>query len=92
MHFWNGDYTHSFATTPRNISQLYLDLGLRVEAWHSVAGSLVGPGARVVSLAGKIIPSWPVDHGADLTSRLTKSVYSLKTTFLLGFLIIGRKV
>ena len=91
MHFWNGDYTHSFATTPRNVSQLYLDLGLKVEAWHPVTGPLVGRGARVLSLLGKLIPSWVVDHGADPTSRFAKSIYSLKTTFLLGFLIIGRK-
>jgi SAM-dependent methyltransferase len=92
MHFWNGDYTHSFATTPRNVSQLYLDLGLKVEAWYPVTGAVVGAGANALSLIGKLIPSWVVAHGADPTSRLAKSIYSLKTTFLLGFLIIGRKM
>ena len=92
MHFWNGDYTHSFATTPRNVSQLYLDLGLKVEAWYPVSGPSVGRGAAALSWIGKLIPSSVVAHGANPASRLTKSVYSLKTTFLLGFLIIGRKV
>jgi SAM-dependent methyltransferase len=92
MHFWNGDYTHSFATTPRNVSQLYLDLGLKVEAWYPVTGPLVGRGARALSLIGKLIPSWVVDHGAKPVSRFSKSIYSLKTTFLQGFLIIGRKM
>lgn len=92
MHFWNGDYTHSFATTPRNVSQLYLDVGLKVEAWHPVTGPLVGHGASALSWIGKLVPSWVVGHGADPTSRLAKSIYSLKTTFLLGFLIVGRKV
>jgi SAM-dependent methyltransferase len=92
MHFWNGDYTHSFATTPRNVSQLYLDLGLKVEAWYPVTGPLVGGGARLLALLGKLIPSWMVADGADPTARVVKSIYSLKTSFLLGFLIVGRKV
>jgi SAM-dependent methyltransferase len=91
LHFWNGDYTHSFATTPRNVSQLYLDLGLKIEAWYPVAGPFVGPGAYGVSVVGKLIPSWMTHHGADPTSQWGKSVYSLKTTLLLGFLIVGRK-
>lgn len=92
MHFWNGDYSHSFATTPRNVSQLYLDLGLKIEALYPVSGPVVGGGARPLSLLGKLIPSWVVDHGANPLSHISKSLYSAKTTFLLGFLIIGRKV
>lgn len=91
LHFWNGDYTHSFFTTPRTVSQVYLDAGLKIEAIHSVSGFVIGPAARLVALLGKIIPSWIVDHGADPTSQLTKSIYSAKTTFLLGFLIVGRR-
>lgn len=91
LHFWNGDYTHSFFTTPRTVSQVYLDAGLKMEAIHSVSGFVIGPVARLVALLGKIIPSWIVDHGADPTSQLTKSIYSAKTTFLLGILIVGRR-
>lgn len=92
MHFWNGDYTHSFFTTPRTVSQVYLDAGLRIEAVHPVSGFVVGPIGQLVSVIGHLIPTWIVGHGANPTSRLSKVVYSAKTTFLLGFLIIGRKV
>ena len=92
MHFWNGDYTHSFATTPRNVSQLYADVGLKIENIYPVAGSIVGYWANWLSVVGKIIPSSITNHGALLDSRFNKMVYSLKTTFLNGFLIIGRKV
>lgn len=90
-HFWNGDYTHSFPTTPRNVSQAYLDAGLHVEAVYPVSGPVVGRLAYLVSIVGKLIPSFLVDHGAYVTSRLSKSIYSAKTTFLRGFLIVGRK-
>lgn len=92
MHFWNGDYTHSFVTTKRRVSQLYLDNGLQIEGLYSVSGPFLGTGAGVVSIFGKLIPGWIVDNGANPRSRLSKIVYSAKTTFLLGFLIIGRKV
>lgn len=91
LHFWNGDYTHSFFTTPRTVSQVYLDAGLKIEAIYSVSGFIIGPVARFAALLGKIIPSWIIDHGANPTSRLTKAIYSAKTTFLLGFLIVGRR-
>lgn len=91
MQFWNGDYTHSFVTTKRRVAQLYLDTGLQIEEVVTVAGSVLGWPARGVSLIGKLIPGWIVDHGANPTSRISKLVYSAKTTFLRGFLIIGRK-
>jgi SAM-dependent methyltransferase len=91
MHFWNGDYTHGFATTPRNVSQLYLDLGLKIEALYPVSGPAVGGLAYPLSLLGKLIPSWIVNHGANPLARLSKVLYSARTTFMLGFLIIGRK-
>ena len=91
LHFWNGDYTHSFFTTPRTVSQVYLDVGLQIEAIYPVSGSFVGGMASLTALLGKIIPSWVINHGANPASRLSKILYSAKTTFLLGFLLIGRK-
>ena len=92
MQFWNGDYTHSFVTTKRRVAQLYLDTGLHIEEVVTVAGPVLGWPARGVSLLGKLIPGWLVDHGANLSSRFSKLIYSAKTTFLGGFLIIGRKI
>jgi SAM-dependent methyltransferase len=92
MHFWNGDYSHGFPTTPRNVSQLYQDLELKIEALYPVSGTAIGDGARFLAWFGKLIPSWVVDHGANLRSRVSKIIYSAKTTLLLGFLIIGRKM
>lgn len=91
LHFWNGDYTHSFFTTPRTVTQACLDAGLRIEALHPVAGFAIGPSARLAGLLGRLVPSWIIGHGADPTRRFSKSLYSLKTTFLPGFLIIARK-
>lgn len=92
LHFWNGDYTHSFFTTPRTVSQVYLDAGLKIEGIYPVSGPVMGGFAYFVSLLGKLIPSFIVDHGANPSSRLSKAVYSAKTTFLRGFLIVGRRV
>jgi SAM-dependent methyltransferase len=91
FHFWNGDYTHSFFTTPRTVAQLYLDASLKIKAVYPVSGFVVGPFARPLSLFGKMIPSWIVDHGADPASKFAKSLYSAKTSFLLGLIIIGQK-
>lgn len=91
LHFWNGDYTHSFFTTPRTVHQLYIDAGLKVESVVPVAGHTVGPLAWLMATIGKIIPSWLVGHGANPTQRLSKIIYSTKTSFLLGFLVIGKK-
>jgi len=90
-HFWNGDYTHSFFTTPRTVSQVYMDAGLKIESIYLVSGPVIGRGARFAGLLGKLIPSLFVDHGGNLSSKLSKAVYSAKTTFLLGLLIVGRK-
>lgn len=92
LHFWNGDYTHSFFTTPRTVSQVYLDVGLKIERIYPVSGPVIGSSARLVSLLGKLTPSFLVNHGAGSSTKLSKTLYSAKTTFLLGFLIIGRKV
>jgi SAM-dependent methyltransferase len=91
MQFWNGDYTHSFPTTPRRVAQLYLDLGLREIAIYPLSGPWMGPLAHLGNLIGKLIPVWFTGHGAMPTSKLTKALYSAKTTFLASFMIIGRK-
>jgi ubiquinone/menaquinone biosynthesis C-methylase UbiE len=90
MHFWNGDYTHSFFTTPRTVSQVYLDAGLEILTIVPVSGFVVGPLARLTSILGYLTPSWMFDHGASRSSFVQK-LYSFKTTFYLGFLIVGRK-
>ncbi|MGA7192560.1 MAG: class I SAM-dependent methyltransferase [Anaerolineales bacterium] len=90
LHFWNGDYTHSFFTTPRTVSQVYLDAGLNILAIYPVSGFLVGALARPASLFGYLVPSWLFDHGANRSS-LSQMLYSAKTTLFLGFLIIGQK-
>jgi len=91
LQFWNGDYTHSFPTTPRRAAQLYLDLGLRDIAIYPFSGPWVGPLAHFGNLIGKLIPTWFITHGAMPTSKLAKALYSAKTTFLASFMIIGRK-
>ena len=92
LHFWNGDYTHSFFTTPRTDSQVYLDAGLKIEQIYPVSGSVIGNLAHLVSFLGKLVPSFLINHGAGSSVKLSKMLYSAKTTFLLGFLIVGRKV
>ena len=91
MHFWNGDYTHSFATTPRNVVQLYRDIGLEVVVVYPVSSFIVGRGAKIMSIIGNIIPTFLVNHGAEPFSKISRRLYSLKTSLLLGFLIIGQK-
>jgi SAM-dependent methyltransferase len=91
MHFWNGDYTHSFVTTRRRVSQLFIDNQLSIIGLYLVSGPFIGKIAKPVSLLGKLIPSWIVGHGADPKNTFSKRIYSLKTNFLAGFLIIGRK-
>jgi SAM-dependent methyltransferase len=90
FHFWNGDYTHGFFTTPRTVSQVYLDVGLDILAVYPVSGYFVGAHARLVSIFARLLPSWLFSQGADRSNH-TQMLYSLKTTFLLGFLIIGQK-
>lgn len=90
MHFWNGDYTHGFFTTPRTVSQVYIDVGMDILAVYPVSGFFVGPHARLASIFGHLLPSWLFSHGASRSS-LVQMLYSLKTTFLPGFLIVGRK-
>ncbi len=91
LHFWNGDYTHSFFTTPRTVGQVYLDAGLKIEKIYPVSGFVIGIAAHLMSILGKLVPSFLVNHGAGSRVKLSKILYSAKTTFLLGFLIIGRK-
>lgn len=90
MHFWNGDYTHGFFTTPRTVSQVYLDVGLKIIAVRPISGFFVGAHAKFFSLFAHLLPSWLFSHGAN-RSTITQMFYSLKTTFLLGFLIIGQE-
>jgi SAM-dependent methyltransferase len=89
MHFWNGDYTHSFFTTPRTVSQVYLDAGLEILTILPVSGFVIGPLARLTSILGYLTPSWMFDHGASRSSFVQR-MYSFKTTFYLGFLIVGQ--
>ncbi len=89
--FWNGDYTHSFPTTPRRAVQLYADLGFRNVAVYPLSGPWVGLPAHFGNIIGKLIPAWLVNHGAATNSRLTKALYSAKTTFLESFMILGEK-
>lgn len=91
LQFWNGDYTHSFPTTPRRAAQLYLDLGLRDIAIYPLSGPWIGTLAHFGNLIGKVIPVWFIGHGAMPTSKFTKALYSAKTTFLASFMIVGRK-
>lgn len=91
LQFWNGDYTHSFPTTPRRVAQIYLDLGLRDIIIYPFSGPWMGPIAHLGNLIGKIIPVWFIGHGAVPTSKFAKSLYSAKTTFLASFMIVGRK-
>ncbi len=89
--FWNGDYTHSFPTTPRRLIQLYADLGFRNVAVYPLSGPWVGTPAHFGNLIGKLIPAWLVNHGAMPNSKFTKALYSAKTTFLQSFMILGEK-
>ncbi|MCC6260600.1 MAG: class I SAM-dependent methyltransferase [Anaerolineales bacterium] len=91
MHFWNGDYTHSFPTTPRRVMQAYVDAGLRDMKIYRLSGPWIGPLAHLGNLIGKLIPSGLVQHGAKPSAKFSKAIYSAKTTFLSSFLIIGRK-
>jgi SAM-dependent methyltransferase len=91
LQFWNGDYTHSFPTTPRRVAQLYLDVGLRDIAIYPFSGPWMGALAHLGNLIGKILPVWFTGHGAMPTSKFTKSLYSAKTTFLQSFMILGQK-
>jgi hypothetical protein len=91
LQFWNGDYTHSFPTTPRRLVQLYLDLGLTDIEVFPISGPWIGPMAHVGNVIGKLIPVWVVGHGTSMGSRFTKALFSAKTTFLASFMIVGRK-
>lgn len=89
LHFWNGDYTHSFFTTPRTVTQVYLDVGLSIRAIYPVSAFVVGSLAVLLSFLAHFIPSWPFNYGGD-RSAFSQSIYSAKTTLYLGFLIIGQ--
>jgi hypothetical protein len=91
MHFWNGDYTHGFPTTPRNVSQIFFDLDLDIVDLRAVSGPVIGRNAYLLSLFSSIIPSGLFNHGARLHNSFDKRVYSLKTSLLLGFIIVGKK-
>lgn len=91
LQFWNGDYTHSFPTTPRRVVQLYQDAGLTDLHLYPLSGPWIGSLAHLGNLLGKLVPVWLVGHGADTGSRLTKTLFSTKTTFLASFIIVGRK-
>lgn len=90
MHFWNGDYSHSFVTTKRRMAQIYRDAGLKVVSLQAVSGPWIGTGAGLLSMLGRLIPGWLVDQGADPDSLWSKRIYSAKTTFLKGIIIVGR--
>jgi len=91
LQFWNGDYTHSFPTTPRRIAQLYLDLSLRDIAIYHLSRPWMGTLAHLGNLIGKFIPVWFIGYGIMQTSKFKKALYSAKTTFLASFMIVGRK-
>lgn len=91
IHFWNADYSHNFVTTKRRIAQLFMDNELKVEGIYSIAGPFTGIAANFASLTAKLIPTAIIDHGANTKSKFSKRIYSLKTTFIGSFIIIGRK-
>ena len=90
LHFWNGDYTHSFFTTPRTVSQVYQDTGLGIRVIYPVSAFVVGSLAVPLSFLAHFIPSWLFNHGGSRTA-FSQSIYSAKTTLYLGFLIIGQR-
>ncbi len=86
VHFWNGDYTHNFFTTPRTVTQLYIDAEIQIEKLVKLSGPITGRYAKIAHLLATLIPA-----GDGAGPQLRQRLYSLKTTFLEGFLIIGRR-
>lgn len=52
-HFWNADYTHSFPTTERRVSQALADAGLELVAVHRLCGHYTGGKRWLARAAGQ---------------------------------------
>lgn len=88
--FWDTDYTHSFPTSMRRLTQMFSDQGLEIVDTAFYSGTVSGPLAHSLSWSAAHFPEYLVSLVMEpLLPR--ERIYRARITFLRNVFIIGRK-
>lgn len=90
--FFNGDYTHNYATTTRRLKEIYCDNGLEIEYINYTAGPFFGD--IMTSLLGtfsRLLCRPNLIHFITFGLIPEERIYKVRTTFLRSFIVVGSK-
>jgi SAM-dependent methyltransferase len=88
--FWDTDYTHSFPTSMRRISQMFADQGLEMLDADFFSGIVSGAPASTLAWSAAHFPEGLV---SSFTGKIVprERIYRTRITFLRNVFVIGRK-